>query len=115
MIAAQTHAAAIPDLTNNFKNVHIAKSLDFILMVNLARNSYISLIPHLKAFTHNQSIGTKMKYRGTEHVHEPDKSSDIFDGLNYQDLCREHVEVNGRRFEHKYFDDESDIALGFIN
>jgi hypothetical protein len=57
-------------------------------------------------------MATKMKYRGTEHVHEPGKSSDVFDGLNYQNLCREHVKVNGRIFAHKYFDDEHDIALG---
>ena len=74
--------------------------------------TYIPLIPHLEAFARNQSMATKMKYRGAEHVHEPGKSSDIFDGLNYQNLRREHVEVNGRRFEHKYFDDERDIALG---
>jgi len=57
-------------------------------------------------------MATKMKYRSTGHVHEPGKSSDIFNGSNYRNLRREHVEVNGRRFEHRYFEDERDIALG---
>jgi hypothetical protein len=74
--------------------------------------TYILLIPCLKAFARNQAMATKIKYRGTEHVHELGKSSDIFDSSNYQNLYRQHVEVNGRRFEHKCFDDDRDIALG---
>jgi len=38
---------------------------------------------------------------------------DIFDGLHYHSLLREHVVVGDRRLPHNYFSDHCDIALRF--
>jgi hypothetical protein len=36
----------------------------------------------------------------------------VFDGKLYRDLCKEFVRVDGQTFDHKYFEDKHDIALG---
>jgi hypothetical protein len=53
-----------------------------------------------------------MKYRGYEHIYEPDKISDVFDGAHYAGLCRKRVIINGKELPHLYFQDPRDVALG---
>jgi hypothetical protein len=53
-----------------------------------------------------------MKYHRYEHVHEPDKISDIFDGTHYADLCRKKVIIDNKELPHRYFQDPCNIALG---
>ena len=38
--------------------------------------------------------------------------SDIFDGSIYKNLCDQNVVVDGKKFQHKYFSDHRDMALG---
>ena len=38
--------------------------------------------------------------------------SDVFDGKLYRELCEKFVRVDGQTFDHKYFEDKHDIALG---
>jgi hypothetical protein len=74
--------------------------------------TYIPLIPCLTAFTSNQTMATKMKYRGHEHKHTPRRSTDVFDGSHYRTLCKQQVEIDGKTLRHKYFDDVHDVVLG---
>jgi hypothetical protein len=53
-----------------------------------------------------------MQYRARIHRHVPGKISDVFDGSHYRLLRGRHVQLNGTKYPHKYFDDHRDIALG---
>jgi hypothetical protein len=76
------------------------------------RFSYIRLIPRLKAFLANQAQAEQMRYRA-EFEHVTGTISDIFDGKLYRDLLGQHVRpVNGPIQQHRYFDSDTDIALG---
>ena len=37
---------------------------------------------------------------------------DVFDGKNYHRLWKQKVELDGKGYDHKYFADNRDIALG---
>ena len=43
----------------------------------------------------------------------PSVISDVFDGAHYRKLLEEKVSVDGQAFNHTYFQDACDIALGF--
>jgi hypothetical protein len=53
-----------------------------------------------------------MKYRGHEHKHTPGTSKDVFDSEHYRKLRNKHVELNGKTYPHRYFEDPRDLALG---
>ncbi|KAF7328599.1 hypothetical protein MSAN_02480800 [Mycena sanguinolenta] len=55
-------------------------------------------------------MAEKQQYRA-EHVHEPDKTKDVFDGQHYRSLRTKFVKINGERLAHKYFEDPRDVAL----
>ena len=74
--------------------------------------TYIPLIPRLIAFAGNKQLSEKMKYRAHKHEHMPGKVKDVFDGKWYQRLRTKHVELNGKTYPHKYFEDPRDLALG---
>jgi hypothetical protein len=57
-------------------------------------------------------MAEQMTYRAKIHKHTPGKISDVFDGSHYRSLRGQHVQLNGRQFSHKYFEDDRDIALG---
>ena len=40
-------------------------------------------------------------------------TTDIFDGLHYRSLLREHVVVEDQTYPPNYFSDHCDIRLGF--
>jgi hypothetical protein len=53
-----------------------------------------------------------MQYRGRVHQHISGKFTDVFDGSHYRSLRGRHVQLNGKTFPHKYFEDHRDVALG---
>jgi hypothetical protein len=57
-------------------------------------------------------MAESMRYRAHVHTHTPGVSSDVFDGSNYRHLCNQHVKLDEKLYEHKYFGDSRDIALG---
>ncbi|KAF7341602.1 hypothetical protein MSAN_02057500 [Mycena sanguinolenta] len=73
--------------------------------------TYIPIIPRLVAFAGNREMAEKQQYRA-EHVHEPGKTKDVFDGQHYRSLRTKFVKINGERLAHKYFEDPRDVALG---
>jgi hypothetical protein len=52
-----------------------------------------------------------MKYR-TSYKSNPGIVADVFDGSHYSTLCNERVRVNNKVFNHRYFSDPRDVALG---
>ena len=69
--------------------------------------------PRLQALFLNEDIIELLDYRTTRTTsNDPDSVSDVFDGKLYRELCEKHVRVNGQTFDHKYFEDKHDIALG---
>jgi hypothetical protein len=77
------------------------------------RFTYIPLIPCLVAFAGNQSMATKMQHRD-KHKHVPGKTTDIYDSENFHSLAGKKVKLDGKTFEHKYFSDSRDVALGLL-
>jgi hypothetical protein len=77
--------------------------------------SYMPLIPWLHAFMLNCLYATYLQYHAEKHLrtHISGKTTDIFDGLHYLELLREHIVVKDWRLPHTYFSDHHDIALGF--
>jgi hypothetical protein len=63
-------------------------------------------------FRRNQQMAENMRYRAHVHTHTPGVTSDVFDGSNYRHLRNQHVKLDEKIYEHKYFGDNRDIALG---
>ena len=77
------------------------------------RFQHLPVGPRLKALFLNEDIIKFLDYRTTRTPGEhPDSISDVFDGKLYRDLCETFVHVDGQTFDHKYFQDRHDIALG---
>ena len=77
------------------------------------RFQYLPTAPRLQAMFLNEDIIKLLDYRTTRTSHEEsDTVSDVFDGKLYRDLCKKFVQVDGQTFDHKYFQDPHDIALG---
>ena len=74
--------------------------------------TYIPLIPRLAAFARNQKTAKDMGYRANVHTHTSGVTTDVFDGTNYRLLCNQQVKLGGKVYDHKYFADSRDIALG---
>ena len=69
------------------------------------------MIPRLQAAFRNPERATAMLYR-SQHVHNADKTTDVFDGSLYRQLCTEKVDIDGRKLKYNHFSDHRDIALG---
>lgn len=52
-----------------------------------------------------------MQYRG-QFVSDPEIITDIFDSSLYIEQLKEYVTVDGKRLQHKFFQDLREIALG---
>lgn len=74
--------------------------------------TYIPLIPRLQAFAANKSMAEQMQYRSHGHTHVMGTMSDVFDGSHYRTLCRQQVTLGHEKYQHNYFADKRDIALG---
>ena len=57
-------------------------------------------------------MAENMRYRAHVHKHTPGVINDVFDGSNYHHLRNQHVKLDGKNYEHRYFGDNRDIALG---
>ena len=77
------------------------------------RFQHLPVGPRLQAMFLNEDVIKLLDYRTTraEGKH-PDSISDVFDGKLYRELCEKFVRVDGQTFDHKYFEDKRDIALG---
>lgn len=53
-----------------------------------------------------------MGYRANVHTHTPGLTTDVFDGINYRRLRNQPVKLEEKVYDHKYFADNRDIALG---
>ena len=74
---------------------------------------HLPFLPRLQAMFLNQDTIKLLDYRTTRTPGEhPDSISDVFDGKLYRELCEKFVRVEGQTFDHKYFENEHDIALG---
>ncbi|KAF9474440.1 hypothetical protein BDN70DRAFT_769579, partial [Pholiota conissans] len=73
--------------------------------------TYIPVIPRLVASFRNAERTKEMMYR-SEHVHDPNKMTDVFDGDLYRELCLKKVSIDGKKMGYSHFSDNRDIALG---
>jgi len=76
------------------------------------RFQHLPVGPRLRAMFLNEHMIKLLDYRATHTPGDPDLVSNIFDGKLYHDLCEKFVRVNGQTFDHKYFEDKRDVALG---
>ena len=74
------------------------------------RFQHLPVKPRLEALFLNEEIIKLLDYRTTRTSGE--SVSDVFDGKLYRDLCNRFVRVGDQTFDHKYFQDKHDIALG---
>lgn len=77
--------------------------------------SYLPFIPRLQLLSANLRSAKAMQYRASQHAKDRSDGiiSDVFDGAHYRELLEEKVSVDGQAFDHTYFQDARDIALGF--
>ena len=78
------------------------------------RFQHLPVGPRLQAMFLNKDIIKLLDYR-TNHTSRPDhpgSMSDVFDGKLYRELCKKFVQVGDQTFDHRYFEDKHDIALG---
>ncbi|KAF7371874.1 hypothetical protein MVEN_00044600 [Mycena venus] len=54
----------------------------------------------------------ELEYRARFVVSPDSKITDVFDSLDYRHLRRRRVRVDDKMYVHKYFDQDTDIALG---
>lgn len=73
---------------------------------------YLPLIPRLRAMAANRTLATKMRYRAHEHVYNPQKVVDVFDGAHYRSLLETPVSVAEEELPFWFFSDPRDVALG---
>jgi len=77
------------------------------------RFQHLPVGPRLGALFRNKDMADLLRYRSI-HTANPnrDKISDVFDGSLYRELCEQYVKVEETTYNHKYFEDPRDIALG---
>jgi hypothetical protein len=74
--------------------------------------TYLPLIARLKAFLARLETAQKLLYQATEHKHQADEVSDIFNSDVYCSLRGKHIIVNGCWMKFTYFGNARDMALG---
>ncbi|KAJ7245753.1 hypothetical protein C8J57DRAFT_1082019, partial [Mycena rebaudengoi] len=73
---------------------------------------YLPLIPRLKAlFACEELLYHELLYRG-RYTPKTGKISDIFDSLHYRRLRDRNVRIEDVVFDHLFFDQDTDIAIG---
>lgn len=78
--------------------------------------TYLPLAPRLKQMVENDDTRKEMQYRHQHDVackHRADEVCDVFDTKLYCTLLERQVIVNGKTYNHHYFDQPTNIALGF--
>lgn len=73
---------------------------------------YLPIIPRLKKLFSNVHKATQLRYRASEHHHDPNTVKDVFDASVYRSLLGKRVTVDGKPMKHSYFDQATDVALG---
>ncbi|KAF9470125.1 hypothetical protein BDN70DRAFT_764804, partial [Pholiota conissans] len=73
--------------------------------------TYIPLIPRLVASFRNAERANEMQYR-SQHIHNPNTMTDVFDGGLYRQLRSEKVVIDEKKQNYNHFSDGRDIALG---
>ena len=73
-------------------------------------STYIPLIPRLVTYFKNSLLVNQMKYWHLFQTN-PNSTTDIFNGSNYNTLHKTLVSIGGENQRHKYFEDPQDIAL----
>ena len=77
------------------------------------RFQHLPVGPRLQAMFLNDDLIKLLDYRTTFTAAEhSDSVSDVFDGKLYRDLCMRFVRIDNQTFDHKYFGEKRDIALG---
>ena len=74
---------------------------------------YIPMTPRFSAYFLNPVVVQAMSYR-SEYVMDVDNVYDVFGGSHYQNLLHKRVVVDGVEYEHTFFSDKRDIAMGFM-
>lgn len=85
------------------------------------RFTYIPMTERLCSMLRNRDFSAIMKFRATHYPYDPSadpqeippKVQDIFDGSNYRHLQAQQVVVDGVEQPYHFFEQETDIALGF--
>ncbi|KAJ6451055.1 hypothetical protein C8R45DRAFT_883421, partial [Mycena sanguinolenta] len=72
---------------------------------------YLPLIPRLKALFADKKVCEELLYRAC-YTSKTGKISDIFDSLHYRRLRDRNVRIEDVVFDHLFFDQDTDIALG---
>ncbi|KAJ2927450.1 hypothetical protein H1R20_g9645, partial [Candolleomyces eurysporus] len=73
--------------------------------------NYIPFIPRLTALYSNPEMVEKMQYRHNFQSNEA-ITQDLYDGMIYNSLCSTYVNIGGTEHPHRFFEADTDIALG---
>jgi hypothetical protein len=73
--------------------------------------TYLPLIPRLRAMVACSSFAQKLQYR-FNHQHDPEKMTDVFDGIHFRTLQDSFISIAGEQLPSLFFSDSRDIALG---
>jgi hypothetical protein len=76
------------------------------------RYTFIPLIARLIGMYRNKECALTLRYRDSYQPDPDGTMKDIMDGKLYQNLQKKNVVVDGQVFNHKFFSDWRDIALG---
>ncbi|QRV74283.1 Transposase family tnp2 [Ceratobasidium sp. AG-Ba] len=72
---------------------------------------YLPLIPRLVQMYRDPRTAHTLGYR-VRRQSSPNNYADIFDGAHYKALKQRRVMTEHKRFQHRYFSSDTDIALG---
>jgi hypothetical protein len=76
---------------------------------------YLPLIPWIQSLYANKDMVLALKYRQkyVSRQHEqPDIIADIYDSKHYMSLIHQNVVIEGKEYEHKYFQNSTDLCFG---
>ena len=79
----------------------------------LASFEYLPMIPRLQALYENQSTIDLLTYR-TAREQDQNRIADVYDGIHYKTLLGRQIVINGVEYNHTFFSDRRDIALGLM-
>lgn len=72
---------------------------------------YLPIVPRLADMFLDEDLSSRMQYRH-DYESRPGRTGDFFDSQLYDELRKRHVTVEGEELPHRYFELETDIALG---
>ncbi|KAJ3475772.1 hypothetical protein NLI96_g11613 [Meripilus lineatus] len=73
---------------------------------------YIPVIPRLQSCYSNPTLAKLMRHRAEDHIHTPDKVTDVMDSNVYRNLLGKHIIVDGKPLPYTYFSDPRHMAMG---